>query len=165
MSIRTLLELLGASIVLVGVVWWTVHERDVGEARVQAADTAASARLQQATDAKTESLQQAATKSAQEAANARNELDHYVAAHPVGVVRLCNTTNGGGSGLSQARPTPSVQPGPGSGSGSLPAVPASAPGPDIGPGLALLVSAASELAVEREELRERALSDRAAAAP
>jgi len=149
MSLRAWLEIIAGLIIIVAVTTWTMHERSVGAQKIEQADARATQKAQAAAKAQTDALIAQAAKAAQEASHAQAVLNAYMAAHPLGPIYLsvrheddCRT------GLSQASSTPSGTP---ATSPRPTAIPPVSSGVDAGPGLTILVQAASRLAIENRE--------------
>jgi hypothetical protein len=131
---------------------WTHHERVIGENLIREADARALAIAIKKAAAETAALQAQVNSAQQEAQNAQDSLNQYIAAHPIGSV-VCNVT--------PSRPVPKTPgiaggtQGGGAGPGVVPPVSA---GPtatgNIGPGLAILVQAAARLAVLEHEWQQ-----------
>ena len=147
--------LIGTLVCLVAFGLWSWHEQRVGSAKLIAADQKALVAAQIKVAAENAQLQTEANQAHQEAQNAQAQLDSYVAAHPVGVVRVCHVAPSSGNGVPQAAGTAAGTEGAGTQPGPVSAVSAGSAGPDISGGLAILVQAAARLAVldaERQQV-------------
>lgn len=148
---------IGAGILAVSLAafaWYHHHVILEGEAKIEASDTKATAALKAKADADTAHNLTLATQAQQAADHEQQAIADYAQSHPTGDVRVCHT-NDSGSGLPKASPlvggTPSTSPG----STALPAVPDSATGPNIGPGLTELMLSAARLATVYRESQQR----------
>lgn len=133
---------------------WTHHERDLGAARVEAADAKALAerRLQDAVQARKDVK---TNEDAIHALQTENESLAALAAKPAPVVRLCR-------GQANSGPTPAPT---GTAGGTIPATPAAGDvqpvpggtdlGPDIGAGLQAAMIRADQLSAQVRALLER----------
>lgn len=149
---------IGAAVLAVSLAafaWYHHHVILEGEAKIEASDKAASAALQKLTDAQTAHNQQLATQAEQAATHEQQTVDDYAKSHPVGDVRVCHASNDSGGGLPQASPPHGGAQSAGAGSLVIPAVPDSAPGPNIGPGLTEIVLAAARMATIDAEWQRR----------
>lgn len=137
---------------MLGYIFWAHHERVIGEEAIRAADAKALA-VAQAQAAKEAAMLQAQVNAAhQEAQNAQNSLNQYIADHPVGSV-VCNVapSNTVSQGTNAAGGTQGSSTGP----GPIPGVPARpATTSNIGPGLTILVQAAARLAILEHEWQQ-----------
>ena len=138
--------LAGAAVVIGFVAAWSIHGETryrAGIAAQQDTDRKALVEAQKAADAKSAALQAKVDKAAQEASDALKKYDAYVAAYPLGTVRVCHSAS-----LSPLPKTASSSPGSqntGTGPAVIPPVPAGTAGPDISAGLDSLMRAAARL--------------------
>lgn len=141
-------EVLIVVAIAVGAWLWYRHELLAeGEAKIEAADSAARAEQAQLDAATAARWQDQATQAQKERDDATTAYQAYMAAHPVGAVLVCHT-NGSGPKPSQA---------PSAGTGAAPAATSSHPvaavptggapaSTDIGPELDLIVRSAAQMA-------------------
>ena len=139
--------LAGAAVVIGFVAAWSIHGETryrAGIAAQQETDRKALVEAQAAADAKSAALQAKVDKAAQEASDALKKYDAYVAAYPLGTIRVCHSTS-----PSPLPKTASSSPGSqntGTGPPVVPPVPTGTPGPDISAGLDSLMRAAATVA-------------------
>lgn len=142
LGLSTYLRIAAVVAIAVGLFAFAVHERRVEKQEFAAAIRAANKTLQAKVDQQTKALQDAADKAAQDRNNAQNTLDAYMAAHPVGIVRLCPAP---GAGRGNSPPAPDAGTSPAS-AGTGPAAVPEVPTGDVGGNLDIIVRAASVLA-------------------
>lgn len=153
-QIRTYLEIAAVVILGIAIALFIHHERETGAAKLDAADAKALVAAKSQADAQTQLNIERAAKAEAGADHDQQIVNDYRAAHPDGAVRLCHADNsvpgvpaaGGAVGGTQDS---------GAGSSSLSGVPASVAGPDISGGLAIIVRAASRLAIQDREFQAR----------
>ena len=155
-SARTYIELALGCFLAIAFAMYTGHEREVGERAIEASDKAARTTLDTQVAAETMNLRLQALAASKGAANAQAKLDTYIAAEPLGPIRLCSTHDRGvrlpGPAGALAAPA-SAGAGPGAG-GQVPDGSAQ-PGPDIRPALDAIVRAFGDLAVSLQESQRR----------
>jgi hypothetical protein len=145
---------------LIGGVWYyTVREQHRGEAKIEAEDKGAQAKIAALVASQTAELKakadmadQAAEVSEGRAADAEAKLNAYIAS--VGGIRLCHP-NSGGPRVSQTPTSTRPASGQSPSAGAIPAVPAGDSSPDLSDDLDTLVSAAAELAIDVQEFQSR----------
>ncbi|HEY5212260.1 MAG TPA: hypothetical protein VIJ38_04480 [Acidobacteriaceae bacterium] len=142
------------AVLVIGGITFTVHERHIGEQKIEAADARAKSALDAEVKTQTATLQAAADKAAGDRDATQKSFDAYVAAHPVGAVFVCHNPNNGGSRLPAASRPGSSGARAGAGPAAVSEVPAGSPAVDISSALSTIVRAAGRLAGFDRELQE-----------
>jgi hypothetical protein len=150
-SVRTYLEIAAALLILGAFLWYTVHERDLGEHTIELHDAAAKRVLDVTVNQQTAAAQAKADAADKRAHDAQSQLTAYMAAQPLEPIRVCVAHLGGG-GLSQARTALAAPAGTGPAAAAVPPVPA---GVEIGAGLEALMRSAGDLAIGLREFQQR----------
>jgi len=135
---------------------YTVHERGIGEQKIEAADQRAREADKKRAEAET-ALNLAKAKKADEGADrAQAAVDQYRHDHPEQPIRLCRA-NGSVGVPSPGGASAAVPGGPSARPAAIPEVPkgGASEGPDIAPEFDALVSAAARLAVLYGNLQQR----------
>lgn len=156
LTIREIILLILIVLGVIGVVWYNHHERQIGGLEMQKAVDAASQKVKDDAILETEALQKRADTADKEAKDAHDKLNKFIADDPLLPVRVCHASIGSSSGrLSEGGTPKTVTSATGTGSTVVPGLPKTAVGPDIGPGLTILVQAAAELAIDEKEFQKR----------
>lgn len=139
--------------VLIGYLAWAHHERAIGEAALRAADAKALVVAEQRAAKETAALQANVDAAHKEAQNAQAQADASLKSIPT-VIRVCRIAPG--STVSKTPGTAGGTKGAGTGPDTVPQVSAvaSITGPNISPGLAVILSAAERLAVLESERQQ-----------
>ena len=137
-----------------GAFLYTEHERGLGEAKIEAADKAAEAKIASQVAQQTAEWKARADMADKGAADAQQKLNDYMASIGTAPVRVCHA-NGSGAGLPKGAPTPGTASSAGTLARTLPAVPDGTAGPDIRAGLDTLVRAAAEVSINLAEFQQR----------
>lgn len=149
---------IGAAVLAVSLAafaWYHHHVILEGEAKIEASDAKATQAAKDKADADTAHNLTLSTQAKQAADHEQQAIAYYARDHPVGDVRVCHATNNSGSAVPKASTVASGTQGASPRPDMVPAVPDATPGPDIGPGLTELVSAASRLATLDAERQQR----------
>lgn len=154
-GIRTYIELGLGFIIMVAVVCFALHERHIQEVKDHDATAAQIAAARELAAAKSQANidRSKAAEDAQQ--RAQSLLDSYIAAHPMGIVRVCidgarNPHRVSATGAGSARIANT-----GTGPAAISAVPAGTASADISAGLAVIVSSAGRLATLYAEEQQR----------
>jgi hypothetical protein len=159
--VRLIAELVGAAVLIAALAgWWLEHnhhEQQVGAQKIEAQDHTASAAAERQADAGTEANIINAALAAKGATSAQSSVDAYLAAHPVGVIRLPDpaAAHDRGGRVCEAGPAQPRADSAGSGPAVVPAVPGGGEASDLGPATAEIVSSAARLAVIHQESQHR----------
>jgi hypothetical protein len=146
--------LIAVAVILIGYLVWTHHERAIGEAALRAADAKALVIAEQKAAQETAALQANVNAAHKEAQSAQAQADSALKSIPV-VIRLCRIAPS--SPAPKASSAASGVKGSGTGPDTVPQVHAvaSITGPNISPGIAVILQAAERLAVidaERQQV-------------
>ena len=147
--------LAGAAIVLAAFTWWSVHERGVEHKKDVATDNAALEVRHTEVVAQTAANVAKADAADSGADHDQQVIDAYRAAHPVDDVRVCHSTGDSVQRVPAASAANGGAQSAGAGSAAVSEVPAGTPGPNIGPGLDVLVQAAQRLDVLYADRQQR----------
>jgi hypothetical protein len=155
-QIRIYLELAAIAIILGAFTWYTVHERGIGEQKIEAADAKAEAAAKAKAAAETALNLARAAQADAGADHDQKLIDDYRATHPEQPVRLCHP-NSSVAGLPKGSTVDGGTASAGAGPAPLREVQDGTPGPDIGPGLDALVQAAGRMATLYSDHQKREL--------
>jgi hypothetical protein len=148
---RWLIEILIVAALASGLVLYLEHR---GAERIEAADQKALDAAAKQAEAETALNAEKANKADEVADASQKAIDSYIAAHPIEPVRVCHASNSV-PGVPKASAAHSGPQSPSAGPATVPGVPDSTAGPDIGPGLAIIVQAAERLAIIDADRQKR----------